>query len=144
GGRPIFNSEIDPAAATSYRENWDMRVHRDIMPHSQYRTHVPGHQVLARGFRCQPFAKTAFQRGTAETRGTLYFNIARVLAERWPTALLLEHVRNFAGPRHRDTCASIIRTVRDLGYQVSSSPTVFSPHLLPPELGGRPQVRDRV
>lgn len=144
GGRAVFASEIDEVAAEVYRRNWQMPVHADIIPLTQDRMDVPSHDVLAAGFPCQPFSKSGFQRGIAETRGTLFFNIARVLEDRRPPAILLENVRNLAGPRHRDTWATMIRTLRDLGYQVSSVPTVFSPHLLPPELGGRPQVRDRV
>ena len=61
-----------------------------------------------------------------------------------PSIVLLENVRNIAGPRHTHEWEVIIRTLRDLGYQVSSTPAVFSPHLLPPDLGGRPQIRERV
>src|SRR6185312_3415947 len=49
-----------------------------------------------------------------------------------------------AGPRHTHEWDVIIRSLRELGYQVSAKPIVFSPHLLPPERGGRPQVRERV
>lgn len=144
GGRPAFASEIDPVAAEVYRSNWDIPVHGDIVPMTTGRMDVPQHDVLAAGFPCQPFSKSGFQKGMEETRGTLFWNIARVLEERRPAAILLENVRNLAGPRHRHTWATITRTLRDLGYQISTTPTVFSPHLLPPELGGRPQVRDRV
>src|SRR5690606_3214268 len=48
------------------------------------------------------------------------------------------------GPRHEHEYDVIIETLRELGYHVSDIPAVFSPHLLPPELGGAPQVRERV
>src|SRR5665811_1232804 len=72
------------------------------------------------------------------------WNILRVLETRRPTVVLLENVRNLAGPRHAHEWDVIVRSLRELGYRVSSTPAVFSPHLLPPELGGRPQIRERV
>ena len=105
---------------------------------------VPKHDVLAAGFPCQPFSKSGYQRGMDEARGTLFWNILRILEVRRPTVVLLENVRNIYGPRHKHEWDVIVRSLRELGYQVSSRPIVFSPHLLPPERGGRPQVRERV
>jgi DNA (cytosine-5)-methyltransferase 1 len=155
GGECVFVSEIDPAAAAVYEQNWgdsiepaDGRraVEGDIVPITEPRVAkwVPEMDVLCAGFPCQPFSKSGFQRGMSETRGTLFFNIAKILERRKPAVILLENVRNLAGPKHRDTWATIVETLRDLGYRVSDTPTVFSPHLLPPELGGTPQIRDRV
>lgn len=143
-GRCVFASEIDAAAARIYADNWGLEPAGDIVPLTAERMEVPPHDVLAAGFPCQPFSKSGFQRGMDETRGTLFWNIARVLEERRPAVILLENVRNLAGPRHRETWRTIIRTLRELGYKVSSVPTIFSPHNLPPERGGRPQVRERV
>jgi DNA (cytosine-5)-methyltransferase 1 len=100
--------------------------------------------VFAGGFPCQPFSKSGFQRGINETRGTLFWNILRVLEDKQPKVVVLENVRNLAGPRQRDTFNTIIGTLRNVGYRVASEPAVFSPHLLPREQGGAPQVRDRV
>ena len=144
GGECWFASEIDSLAKRIYETNWGLEVAGDIVPLTEERMDVPPHDLLAAGFPCQPFSKSGFQRGINETRGTLFFNIARVLEERRPAVVLLENVRNLAGPRHRDTWSMIVRQLRELGYRVSSVPTVFSPHLLPPDLGGRPQVRERV
>lgn len=144
GGHCVFASEIDARAASVYERNWRTPVAGDIVELTEGRMAVPAHDVLTAGFPCQPFSKSGFQRGMAETRGTLFWNICRVLEERRPPVILLENVRNLAGPRHRATWATIVTALRDLGYRVSGTPTVFSPHLLPPELGGRPQVRDRV
>jgi DNA (cytosine-5)-methyltransferase 1 len=82
--------------------------------------------------------------GMDETRGTLFWNIAKIIETRKPTLVLLENVRNIAGPRHIHEWKVIIKTLRDLGYRVSEDPMVVSPHLIHPEFGGRPQVRDRV
>lgn len=144
GGECWFASEIDPLARRVYQTNWSTSVDGDIVPLTEAQMVVPPHDVLAAGFPCQPFSKSGYQRGMGETRGTLFWNICRVLEERQPTVILLENVRNLAGPRHRDTWSTIVTSLRDLGYKVASRPAVFSPHLLPPYLGGRPQVRERV
>jgi len=144
GGECVFASEIDEAAKAVYEANWKMEVAGDIIPLTEGQMAVPSHDVLAAGFPCQPFSKSGFQRGMEETRGTLFWNICRVLEERKPAVILLENVRNLAGPRHRGTWETIVTTLRDLGYKVSGVPTVFSPHNLSPEFGGRPQTRDRV
>jgi DNA (cytosine-5)-methyltransferase 1 len=144
GGECVFASEWNAAAAAVYELNWGVRPHGDIVPLTEPEVAVPPHDVLCAGFPCQPFSKGGFQRGMAETRGTLFWSICRVLEARRPPLVILENVRNLAGPRHRETWATIIRTLRDLGYWVSSEPTVLSPHWLPAGLGGTPQVRERV
>src|SRR5689334_16927372 len=162
GGRWVFASEIDPDAAAVYDYNWlrplresgakmpkgvKLEVSGDIVPWTDPEVRVPHADVLAAGFPCQPFSKSGYQRGMEETRGTLFWNIARILGdpEKRPAVVLLENVRNLAGPRHRDTTfKTIVTTLRQLGYRTASEPAVFSPHLLPRELGGRPQVRERV
>lgn len=144
GGKCVYASEINEAAARIYEHNWDMKPAGDIVPATTGRMDVPEHDVLVAGFPCQPFSKSGFQRGMDEARGTLFWNICRVLEERQPSIVLLENVRNIAGPRHTHEWQVIIRSLRELGYEVSSTPAVFSPHLLPPERGGRPQVRERV
>lgn len=146
-------SEIDPAARRVYERNWGSDIQTlegrpaiegDISPLTDPEVDVPFHDVLVAGFPCQPFSKSGYQRGMNEARGTLFWNICRVLEERRPSVVFLENVRNIAGPRHIHEWETIIRSLRELGYRVSSEPTVFSPHWLPPSRGGTPQVRERV
>jgi DNA (cytosine-5)-methyltransferase 1 len=161
GGRWVFASEIDRDASRVYDYNWlrplreraatpeeaaQYQMSGDIVPLTDPAVTVPHADVLAAGFPCQPFSKSGAQRGMAETRGTLFWNIARILADERarPSVVLLENVRNLAGPRHQETFKTIVATLRELGYRTASRPAVFSPHLLPRELGGRPQVRERV
>lgn len=144
GGRCVYAVEKDPAAAEVYENNWRTPALGDIVADTTEQMKVPKHDVLAAGFPCQPFSKSGFQRGMDEARGTLFWNICQIIKVRKPSVVLLENVRNIVGPRHRHEWEVIIRSLRDLGYRVSSDPIVFSPHLLPPERGGRPQVRERV
>jgi DNA (cytosine-5)-methyltransferase 1 len=145
GGECVYAVEIDEQAAQVYEHNWGMSPLGDITRDANDDVMVvPPHDVLVAGFPCQPFSKSGAQLGMEETRGTLYWNILRIIQVRRPAVVLLENVRNLAGPRHRHEWAVIIETLREEGYRVSSTPAVFSPHLLPRSLGGRPQVRDRV
>ena len=145
GGKCVAAIEIDPKAAAVYERNWKLNPLNDITKvANEVLVQIPEHDVLCAGFPCQPFSKSGAQRGMEETRGTLYWNILRIIEERKPAVVLLENVRNLAGPRHKHEWQVIVETLRDEGYRVSETPAVFSPHLLPPHLGGRPQVRERV
>ena len=159
GGECVWAVDIDKDCHKVYESTWpemsgrmdfDIREFttdvngKDLSP-SQIAKKVPDHDVLCAGFPCQPFSKSGMQLGVMDsTRGTLFFDIAKIIQAKKPKFLILENVRNLAGPRHAHTWTTIIKTLRELGYRVSDQPVVFSPHLLPPQLGGRPQVRERV
>lgn len=144
GGECVFASEIDQEAVATYARNWKMDVAGDITALTEPEMKVPYSDLVAGGFPCQPFSKSGQQRGMEETRGTLFFNIEQIIIEHKPAVILLENVRNLAGPRHAHEWKVIVDHLREEGYRVSSKPAIFSPHLLPPSLGGRPQVRERV
>jgi DNA (cytosine-5)-methyltransferase 1 len=145
GGECVYAVEIDEAAAKIYELNWGINPLGDITEDvSEIGVKVPKHDVLVAGFPCQPFSKSGAQRGMDETRGTLYWNILKIIEKRKPSLVLLENVRNLTGPRHAHEWKVIIETLREQGYRVSDKPAIFSPHLLPPDQGGRPQVRERV
>jgi len=145
GGDCVYASEWDKDAARIYERNWNLKPDGDItLAANDENMNVPEHDVLVGGFPCQPFSKSGKQMGMEETRGTLFWNIAKIIETRKPTLVLLENVQNIAGPRHMHEWEVIIKTLRDLGYRVSENPMVVSPHLIRPEFGGRPQVRNRV
>jgi len=144
-GECVWASEWDVSAASVYERNWGLRPAGDVNDYiGSSQVDVPDHDVLTAGFPCQPFSKSGRQLGMDEARGTLFYSIARVIQEKRPKMVLLENVRNLAGPRHRHEWAVIIETLREHGYRVSATPLVVSPHRIRPEFGGRPQVRDRI
>jgi DNA (cytosine-5)-methyltransferase 1 len=143
-GECVFASDIDPACRSVYDRNFAFQADGDIWPIARDRAdEIPAHDILCAGFPCQPFSKSGHQKGISEARGTLFEAILLILKAKRPRLVLLENVRNLVGPRHTDTWATIIRLLRDLGYAVSSEPTLLSPHHLPEPLGS-PQARERV
>lgn len=145
GGKPVYSVEIDENAAKVYESNWGHDPLGDITADANDElVRVSAHDVLAAGFPCQPFSKSGAQKGMDETRGTLYWNILKIIKKNHPALVVLENVRNLAGPRHKHEWEVIIDTLKHEGYRVSEVPTILSPHLIPKNLGGRPQSRDRV
>ena len=163
GGECALAVELDAEARVVYRASFpamdpaaiqaDIRSLTRVSPDPEaeeldvdgIRARVPEHDVLCAGFPCQPFSKSGFQHGVRDrTRGTLFFDVMSIVIARQPEFVILENVRNLAGPRHADTWATIVESLRDAGYVVSDQPVVLSPHLLAPWAGGAPQVRDRV
>lgn len=144
GGECVFSSEINKDAINTYTKNWHCKVSGDITEITNDCNQIPDHDVLCAGFPCQPFSKSGKQKGMKEDRGTLFFHIEKIINTKKPKIVLLENVRNLSGPRHRHEWDRIISSLIDSGYTVNRNPVIMSPHLLPKEQGGRPQIRERV
>lgn len=145
GWECVFASEIDVNAARIYELNWGINPLNDISQSANdVAMDVPEHDVLFAGFPCQPFSKSGKQLGMDETRGTLFWNILKVIVHHRPSLVVLENVRNLAGPKHKHEWMVIIEQLRQLGYRVSDKPFIVSPHRLQREAGGRPQNRERI
>jgi DNA (cytosine-5)-methyltransferase 1 len=113
-GECVFSSDIDPQAQRSYEANFGERPFGDItlVPADE----VPDHDILLAGFPCQPFSIIGDMKGFGDTRGTLFFDIARILEAKRPRAFILENVKMLVGHRQGRTISRIMETLRDLGY----------------------------
>ena len=154
GGELVLACEIDEKARAVYRVNWlseldEDRIQdifaRDVRDLSEGSCkEVPEHDVLVAGFPCQPFSKSGKQQGVHEERGQLFFNILKIIRKRRPQFVILENVRNLAGPRHRDSYEEMLQHLRGCGYVVNNEPLIISPHKIKGEFGGTPQHRERL
>jgi DNA (cytosine-5)-methyltransferase 1 len=95
GGRCVFTSEWDRFAQKTYEANYGQKPDGDItqIPASR----IPIHDVLLAGFPCQAFSQAGLKQGFSDTRGTMFFEIQRILAARRPAAFLLENVKQLRG-----------------------------------------------
>lgn len=114
--RSVFSSEIDKFAIKTYHANFGETPWGDITMISE--NDIPDHDILVGGFPCQAFSQAGKKLGFEDTRGTLFFEIARILNHKHPKAFLLENVKNLLLHNHGQTYQVIENTLRDLGYDV--------------------------
>ena len=116
GGECVFSSEWDKFAQKTYEANFGELPKGDI---TQIHTdEIPEHDILLGGFPCQAFSIMGNQLGFADTRGTLFFEIERILKVRKPKALLLENVKQLRGHDKGRTLQVIISKLEQMGYKV--------------------------
>ncbi len=109
GGKCVFSSEWDKFAQKTYRINYGETPEGDItqIPSSS----IPDHDLLVGGFPCQPFSQAGLKKGFSDTRGTLFFDIQRILVDKRPKAFLLENVKQLKGHNKGNTLKTIIDTL---------------------------------
>lgn len=129
----ILSSEIDKKACETYELNFNEKPQGDI----REITKIEPFDVLLGGFPCQPFSYAGKQKGFGDTRGTLFFEIERLLKANSPRFFLLENVRGLTTHDNGRTFATIIKSLEDLGYAVK-------PLLLNSSNFGVPQNRVRI
>ncbi|MCI9417739.1 MAG: DNA (cytosine-5-)-methyltransferase [Eubacterium sp.] len=117
-GQCMFSSDIDKYAAESYEANFEEKPVGDITKVDE--KDIPDFDLLFAGFPCQAFSICGLQRGFADnTKGTLFFDIARIIKEKQPKAFVLENVKNLVGHDGGRTFRTIIHVLREeLGYYV--------------------------
>lgn len=131
----VFSSEIDRFAAKTYSANFGEVPSGDIRKIDA--SEIPDHDILVGGFPCQAFSQAGLKKGFEDTRGTLFFEIARILKEKQPRAFLLENVKNLTLHDSGRTFEVIKTTLRELGYEIY-------PMLFKAKDFGVPQNRERI
>lgn len=114
GAKCVFSSEWDMLARASYETHFGDTPEGDITKISS--GDIPSHCILAGGFPCQAFSILGAKRGFADTRGTLFFEIERILRGKQPEAFLLENVRHLVTHNHGKTFETIVQRLESLGY----------------------------
>lgn len=138
GGECLYACDIDADCRKTYEANYGIKPDGDI---TKVRAEdIPHHDVLCGGFPCQAFSKAGNRLGFADAaKGTLFFDIIRIINYHKPKYALLENVRNLVSHDHGNTWKTIHDSLVEAGYDVSTEPVIFSPHYL-----GIPQHRERV
>ncbi len=137
GGKCVFSSEWDKSAKITYEANYGDYPYGDITKIAE--TEIPDHDVLCAGFPCQAFSIAGKRGGFEDTRGTLFFDVARIIKEKQPKAFFLENVKGLISHRSGKTLETILKTLReDLGYYVPD------PKILNAKDFGVPQNRERI
>ena len=116
GGKCVFTSEWDKFAQKTYRVNFGEEPEGDITQIDA--DSIPDFDVLLGGFPCQPFSQAGLKKGFSDTRGTLFFEIERILKEKRPKAFLLENVKQLRGHDKGRTLNVILEHLDALNYYV--------------------------
>ena len=135
GGKCVFSSEIDKFAQQTYQANFGEIPQGDITKLDV--KDIPKHDLLLAGFPCQAFSHAGLKKGFEDTRGTLFFDIARILEYHKPKAFLLENVKALQSHDNKRTITKILDTLYDLGYCPSRE-------ILNAKDFGLPQNRERI
>lgn len=135
GAKCVYANEWDVPAQEVYKANFGIQPEGDITKVDEKT--IPDHDIVCAGFPCQAFSISGKQLGFADSRGTLFFDVARIVKEKKPKVVFMENVKNFAAHDHGRTIAVVEATMRELGYS-------FDYRVLNAVDYGIPQKRERV
>jgi DNA (cytosine-5)-methyltransferase 1 len=116
GGKCVFSSEWDESCQVTYRENFGDKPFGDITKIKA--DEIPNHDILTAGFPCQSFSIIGGRLGFADMRGTLFFDVERILRTKQPKAFLLENVKQLVSHDQRRTFKVILQKLEDLDYHI--------------------------
>jgi len=131
----VFSSEIDKYAQITYNANFNEVPHGDITKIKP--EEIPEFDILLGGFPCQPFSNAGLKKGFDDTRGTLFFDIAKIVKYHQPQVVFLENVKGFRNHDKGNTYKVVKKTLEDLGYKVFAE-------VLNAKYYGVPQNRERI
>lgn len=134
----VWANELDKDAATTYRHNFGNKclVEKDICKVKA--KEIPDFDILVAGFPCQPFSIMGRQKGFKDPRGTLFYEIVRVVKEKQPKIIFLENVSNLIKHNDGKTFLAIYNALAPLGYSLRYSVMDAT------EFGNVPQIRTRI
>lgn len=135
GAKCVYSSEWDNEAQNVYEKNFGVRPEGDITKVDE--KDIPAHDILCAGFPCQPFSISGKRRGFNDSRGTLFFDVARIVKEKKPKVVFMENVKNFATHENGRTLEVVKATMEELGYS-------FHQKVLNAVDFGIPQKRERI
>ena len=114
----VFTSEIKEYAIAVYQENFhENNIYGDISQISI--AEIPKFDILLAGFPCQPFSTAGTRQGFLDTRGTLFFEIEKILEAKQPFGFLLENVEGLVKHDRGRTLATILNKLEQLNYNVT-------------------------
>ena len=135
GAKCVFTSEWDKYAQQTYEANFKDKPYGDITKINP--KDIPAHDILCGGFPCQPFSVSGKQLGFLDTRGTLFFDIARIIEHHKPKIIFLENVANLDKHQDGTTIERMKQVLESMGYSVFTQ-TLNASHY------GVPQSRKRL
>ncbi|WP_302486924.1 DNA cytosine methyltransferase [uncultured Megamonas sp.] len=135
GAKCIYSNEWNKAVQKVYAENFGELPEGDITKVNE--KDIPDHDILCAGFPCQAFSVSGKQKGFEDSRGTLFFDIARIIKAKKPKIIFMENVKNFVVHDDGRTLNIVKRIIDDLGY-------TFYEKVLNATDFGIPQRRERV
>ena len=118
GAKCVYSNEWDIPVQEVYAENFGDIPEGDITKVDE--KSIPDHDILCAGFPCQAFSISGKQRGFEDSRGTLFFDVARIVKEKKPKVVFLENVKNFATHDEGRTLAVVKSTMEELGYDFNA------------------------
>jgi len=135
GCKFVFASEWDKHAQMTYEVNYNDKPYGDITKIEA--KDIPEFDILLAGFPCQPFSQAGLKKGLADTRGTLFFDVARIIDYHRPKVVLLENVKRFKTHDNGKTFQVVKDILEGMGYTVYAS-------ILNARDFGLPQNRERI